>query len=60
VWQLIWFDSEAVLCGLSLTGSDANIERFAVIQQNSKGATAESVFSHLPDGLWRLLEGNNL
>ena len=60
VWQLVWFDSEAVLCGLSLTGSDANIEQFAVIQQDSKGATAESVFSRLPDGLWRLLGGNYL
>jgi hypothetical protein len=60
VWQLVWFDSEAVLCGLSLTDSPADIERFAVIQQNSGGVTAESVFSHLPDGTWRLFEGNNL
>jgi hypothetical protein len=60
VWQLVWFDSEAVLCGLSLTHSAADVERFAVIQQNSAGATAECVFSRLPDGSWRLLEGNNL
>jgi hypothetical protein len=60
VWQLVWFDSEAVLCGLSPTHSLRDGEHFAVIQQNSGGATAESVFSHPPDGSWRLLEGNNL
>ena len=60
VWQLVWFDSEAVLCGLSLTGSHESSERFAVLQRNSEGTTADSVFSHSPDGLWTLVEGNNL
>ena len=60
VWQLVWFDSKAVLCGLSLTDAHESIEQFAVIQQNNEGATAESVFSHLSDGSWCLIEGNNL
>jgi len=60
VWQLVWFDSEAVLCGLALTHSPSDGEHFAVIQQNSGGGTAESVFAHAHDGSWRLLEGNNL
>src|SRR5688572_8301670 len=46
-WQLVWFDSSAVMCGLSLTKLHVSIEEFAVVQQNNEGVTAESVFLRL-------------
>jgi hypothetical protein len=50
VWQLIWLDGNAVLCGLAST---AGPEQFAVVQHTSEGSTTESVVAYRPDGSWR-------
>jgi hypothetical protein len=55
VWQLIWFESDAVLCGLAPTDSLTNTEQFAVIQHPIQGVTTAAVFSRTADGLWHQL-----
>jgi len=48
VWQLIWLDGPAVLCGLVPIGP----EQFAVIEYNNEVAATEEVFSYETDGSW--------
>ena len=52
MWQLVWSNGDAVLCGLAPTMAP---EQFAVVQHTSNGATTEGGFSCTPDGSWRPL-----
>jgi hypothetical protein len=53
VWQLIWLDGDAVLCGLAPTTVP---EQFAAVQHTNRGVTTEGTYSHRPDGSWRELD----
>jgi hypothetical protein len=48
VWQVIWLDSTALLCGLAPDGP----EQFAIIQYSKEVATIEGYFSYATDGSW--------
>jgi hypothetical protein len=50
VWQLIWLNGDAVLCGLAST---IGPEQFAVVQHTSEGATTEGLVVYGPNGSWR-------
>jgi hypothetical protein len=50
VWQLIWLNGDAVLCGLA---SAAGPDEFAVVQHTSDGVTTEGVVVYGPDASWR-------
>jgi hypothetical protein len=50
VWQLIWLNSDAVLCGLAPTISP---EQFAIVQHPNESVTTEATFAYRPDGSWR-------
>ena len=55
VWQLIWFERNAVLCGLAPTDPYTDTDQFAVVQHTSRGVTTEAVFACMVDGSWRYL-----
>jgi hypothetical protein len=55
VWQLIWFESNAVLCGLAPMDPYTDADQFAVVQHTSRGVTTEAVFACMDDGSWRHL-----
>jgi hypothetical protein len=52
VWQLVWLDADATLCGLAPTISP---EQFAVVQHTNGGVTTEGTYSCSRDGSWRRL-----
>lgn len=58
VWRLAWQgDATAVLYGLAPGDGPT---KFFIIRHDAKASTREGVFDHLPDGTWKLSEGDDL
>jgi hypothetical protein len=58
VWRLAWQgNGTAVLYGLAPGDRPT---KFFVVRHDAVTSATEGIFEHLPDGTWRLLEGDDL